>query len=74
VTALTNREETALERDALVPFLLQERLMKLGAEFEEAAEFTSHVVVDGSLITGQNMRSADEASRAFLTALASRCA
>ncbi|MDP4505042.1 type 1 glutamine amidotransferase domain-containing protein [Nonomuraea turcica] len=74
VTALTNQEEAALERDALVPFLLQDRLMKLGAEFDEAAKFTSHVVVHGSLITGQNMRSADEASRAFLAALASRCA
>lgn len=69
VTALTNREEAALERDRIVPFLLQDRLTALGARFEEASEFTSHVVVDGRLITGQNMRSADETSRALLAAL-----
>ena len=72
VTGLTTREETELERQELVPFLLQERLVELGAQFAEAPMFTSHVVIDGPLITGQNMRSADQASRLLLVELAAR--
>ncbi|WP_370615162.1 type 1 glutamine amidotransferase domain-containing protein [Mumia sp. Pv 4-285] len=70
VTALTTQEEVELGREGLVPFLLEERLVELGAVFDEAPVFTSHVVTDGSLITGQNMRSADHASRSLLAALA----
>ncbi|MFJ9900506.1 type 1 glutamine amidotransferase domain-containing protein [Streptomyces sp. NPDC091280] len=69
VTALTTREEIELGRAAVVPFLLEERLVGLGAVFEEAPAFTSHVVADGPLITGQNMRSADQASRSLLAAI-----
>ncbi|WP_167454629.1 type 1 glutamine amidotransferase domain-containing protein [Micromonospora arborensis] len=69
VTGLSNREEVLLGRHQSVPFLLQDRLTSLGAVFEEAAEFSSHVVVDNQLITGQNMRSADQASRALLAVL-----
>ncbi|MGI9824452.1 type 1 glutamine amidotransferase domain-containing protein [Agromyces sp. Marseille-Q5079] len=72
VTALRTSEEIDLGREEVVPFLLQERLVWLGAEFDEAPVFTPHVVTDGSLITGQNMRSADHASRSFLAELASR--
>ncbi|MGC4747958.1 type 1 glutamine amidotransferase domain-containing protein [Micromonospora sp. DT201] len=69
VTGLSNREEVLLGRHQSVPFLLQDRLTSLGAAFEEAAEFSSHVVVDKQLITGQNMRSADQASRTLIAAL-----
>jgi putative intracellular protease/amidase len=72
VTALTTREELELGRENAVPFLLEQRLVRLGAVFEEAPAFTSHVVSDGLLITGQNMRSADQASRALLVALAAQ--
>jgi putative intracellular protease/amidase len=69
VTGLSNREEVLLGRHRSVPFLLQDRLTSLQAAFEEAAEFSSHVVVDNQLITGQNMRSADQASRTLIAAL-----
>ncbi len=69
VTGLSNREEVLLGRHRSVPFLLQDRLTSLGAAFEEAPEFSSHVVVDHQLITGQNMRSADQATRALIAVL-----
>ncbi|MEV0648873.1 type 1 glutamine amidotransferase domain-containing protein [Phytomonospora sp. NPDC050363] len=72
VTGLTNKEELLLGRDRAVPFLLQDRLAELGGTFVEAGEFTSHVVVDGQVITGQNMRSADATAHALLEALAAK--
>jgi putative intracellular protease/amidase len=70
VTGLTNAEEKLLERDEDVPFHLQDRLVDLGATFAEADAFTPHAVVDGQVITGQNMRSADATAHALLDSLA----
>ncbi len=70
VTALTNAEEFVLKRDAVVPFLLEGRLKSLGAHFKSKPAFSSHVVQDRLLITGQNMRSANSIARVLLTMLA----
>jgi putative intracellular protease/amidase len=40
-----------------------------GAVFEPGAAWSSHVVVDGNLITGQNPGSAEAAGQALLSAL-----
>ncbi len=66
LTAFTNDEEKAVELEDKVPFLLQTRLTKLGAQFSSTTNFAEHVVVDGNLITGQNPASSALAARKLL--------
>lgn len=66
VTSLSNSEERVLGRDKSVPFLLEDRLRSLGGAYEAGPDFKSFVVKDGTLITGQNMRSAKAAAEALL--------
>ena len=58
VTCFTNEEEKLVQKDKLVPFMLESKLKQLGAYFNEAAPWTENVVVDANLITGQNPESA----------------
>lgn len=58
-----------MKRHKAVPLSLEDRLIGHGAEFVRASDFTSHVVTDGNIITGQSMRSADEIADTLLTAL-----
>ena len=54
VTGFTNSEEAAVGLTEVVPFLLQDKLTELGANFTQAFDFQPYVVRDGLLITGQN--------------------
>jgi putative intracellular protease/amidase len=56
VCSFTNREELFLIKDAreLFPFLLQEELVENGASFSEGTMYLENVVIDGTLVTGQN--------------------
>ena len=38
----------------VVPFLVEDEMLKLGAIFSKKANWAPHVVSDGLLITGQN--------------------
>lgn len=58
VTSFTNKEEHIVKKDEFMPFSLQDRLEKLGAEFIEEKPWSEHVVADKNLITGQNQNSA----------------
>lgn len=58
VTCFTNEEEKLVQKDKLVPFMLESKLRQLGAYFNEAAAWTENVIVDANLITGQNPESA----------------
>lgn len=69
VTGFSNSEERAAGVDDVVPFLLADRLAELGADCQEAASFTEHVVVDGRLVTGQNPQSASGTATAVLELL-----
>ena len=69
VAAFTNEEERAVELDALMPFLLEDRLRDLGAEVMVAPNWQDHVVVDGTLITGQNPQSSRSASEQVIKVL-----
>jgi putative intracellular protease/amidase len=62
--------QTGLAADA--PWLIETRLRQAGAVFEHGAPWSSHVVVDGNLITGQNPASAEAAGHALIAALRSR--
>ncbi len=66
VTGFTNAEEAAVELTEVVPFLLEDELKAKGARFEAGPLFQPHVVVDGTLITGQNPASSEPAARALL--------
>ncbi|GAB3254460.1 type 1 glutamine amidotransferase domain-containing protein [Chitinimonas naiadis] len=58
VSAFTDDEERAVALDGTVPFLLASQLSAHGALHQPAANWTSQVVVDERLVTGQNPQSA----------------
>lgn len=69
VTGFTNSEEAAVGLTDVVPFLLEDVLKKLGADFSQVGDFQPYVVRDGLLITGQNPASSEPAAEALLEAL-----
>ena len=70
VTAFTNTEEAAAGLTDVVPFLVENMLVANGAVYSKGADWASHVVVDGKLVTGQNPASSKEAALALVTLLA----
>ncbi|MBQ4847447.1 type 1 glutamine amidotransferase domain-containing protein [Pseudoalteromonas sp. MMG005] len=56
VSAFTNEEELFLIPDAkqIFPFLLQDKLIAQGAQFQAGTTYLEKVTQDGKLITGQN--------------------
>ncbi|KAF7771880.1 hypothetical protein PCIT_a1837 [Pseudoalteromonas citrea] len=56
VSAFTNEEELFLIPDAkqIFPFLLQDKLISQGAQFQAGITYLEKVTQDGKLITGQN--------------------
>ncbi|KAJ7178206.1 class I glutamine amidotransferase-like protein [Mycena filopes] len=69
-TGFTNEDEIQANKVKDVAFLVEDRLVSLGAKFEKAdAAWASHVVVDGNLYTGQNPASAGPIGHAILKAL-----
>ncbi|XXU06665.1 type 1 glutamine amidotransferase domain-containing protein [Sorangium sp. So ce854] len=71
VSAFTNEEERAVKLDAVVPFLLQDRLVERGALFQPAAPWQEQVVVAERLVTGQNPASAAGVAGAMVRLLRS---
>jgi putative intracellular protease/amidase len=53
----------------VVPFLVEDMLVTNGGVYSKGADWASHVVVDGKLITGQNPASSKEAAEALLKLL-----
>jgi len=69
LTAFTDDEEKQAGLADKAPWLLEDRLRAGGAVFESGPAWSSHVVVDGNLITAQNPASAEAAGRAILARL-----
>ena len=69
VTGFTNSEEAAAQLLDVVPFLVQDMLVKNGADYRKAEDWQPHVVSDGLLITGQNPASSEAAAVALLAML-----
>lgn len=69
LTAFSNAEERDVDLADAMPFLLESRLEKLGAEVETAEPYASHVVEDGDLITGQNPPSSEATAKALVSRL-----
>lgn len=54
VTAFSDSEEAAVGLEKAVPYLVETDMKALGAVYSKSGDWESHVVVSGSLITGQN--------------------
>jgi putative intracellular protease/amidase len=70
VTGFTNGEEEEMHLTKVVPFLVEDELMQLGATFEKRADWQPLSVVDGRLITGQNPASSTFAVQNLMNLLA----
>lgn len=69
VTGFTNTEEAAVHLTDIVPFLVEDMLVKNGGLYSKGADWQSYVVTDGKLITGQNPASSAAAAQAVLNQL-----
>ena len=70
VTGFTNGEEADVQLTHVVPFLVEDELLRLGAIFEKVANWQPFSIVDGRLVTGQNPASSTSAAQALLKLLA----
>lgn len=69
LTGFTNGEEEEVKLTRVVPFLVEDELLRLGAIFEKVRNWQPLSVVDGRLITGQNPASSTGTARALLELL-----
>lgn len=69
VTGFTNSEEEAVELTEVVPFLLENELIKRGGEYQKAEDWHAFAVQDGLIITGQNPASSALAAEKLLAQL-----
>ena len=70
LTGFSWNEEVKVGREQAVPYNLEEELQKRGAKYGKAwMAFSSHVVEDGLLITGQNPASAEGVGEAVIKKL-----
>ncbi|MCU1519766.1 MAG: thiamine biosynthesis protein ThiJ [Arthrobacter sp.] len=70
LTVFTNEEELKGGTGPNTPWFVEDALRDKGAIVENSAAWTSHVVRDGNLISGQNPQSSEDVAKAVLTALA----
>jgi len=69
VTGFTNGEEADVELTDIVPFLVEDELIALGANYQKGPNWGSFIVEDGTLITGQNPGSSEAVAKALVAAL-----
>lgn len=70
VTGFTNGEEAAVQLTDVVPFLIEDEFIALGADYQKGPDWIPFVVEDGNLITGQNPASSEAVAKALLHKLA----
>jgi putative intracellular protease/amidase len=69
VTGFTNGEEDEVGLTKVVPFLVEDEVMRLGAAFSKVKNWGVHTVADGQLITGQNPASSGPAASLLIDTL-----
>src|ERR1700733_1717184 len=74
VTGFTNGEEEEVKLTKVVPFLVEDELLRLGAIFEKKANWQPFSITDGHLITGQNPASSTSTAQALMKFLGERAA
>jgi putative intracellular protease/amidase len=72
VTGFTDGEEEEVQLTKVVPFLVEDELIRLGAIYEKVRNWEPFAVVDGRLITGQNPASSTKAAQALLQLLGAK--
>lgn len=70
VTGFTNGEEAGVELTDVVPFLIEDEFIALGADYQKGPDWAPFVVTDGQLVTGQNPASSEGVAKVLLTKLA----
>ena len=69
LTVFTNEEELGGGTGENTPWLVEDALKEKGAVVENGAAWTSNVVRDGNLITGQNPQSSEDVAKEVIKAL-----
>ncbi|NOX40169.1 MAG: type 1 glutamine amidotransferase domain-containing protein [Alphaproteobacteria bacterium] len=69
VTGFTNSEEAAVGLTNIVPFLVEDMLKAKGGRYAKGADWSSFVLRDGKLVTGQNPASSADTARHILALL-----
>src|SRR6516165_6725360 len=69
VTGFTDGEEEEMGLTKVVPFLVEDEMMGLGATFSKVKNWGIHTVADGQLITGQNPASSGPAAKVLIEIL-----
>src|SRR5262245_40508224 len=72
VTGFTDGEEEAVGLTKVVPFLVEEELLNLGATYSKVKNWGVPVVTDGLLITGQNPASSGPNAKVLIHALSTK--
>jgi putative intracellular protease/amidase len=63
LTSFCNTEEDAVQLTKVVPFSLEDKLKSRGAIYKKGADWSSYVLEDGLLLTGQNPQSSNEVAQ-----------
>lgn len=66
VTGFTNSEEEGVQLTKVVPFLVEDELVRLGGDYSKGADWAPYVLRDGLLITGQNPASSGPTADALI--------
>ena len=74
VTGFTDGEEAEVQLTHVVPFLVEDELIRLGSIFEKVANWQPFSIVDGRLITGQNPASSTVTAQSLLKFLGEKSA
>ena len=69
VTGFTNSEEAAVQLTDIVPFLVEDMLKANGGDYSKGADWAPYVLIDGTLITGQNPASSEQGAHALIKQL-----
>jgi putative intracellular protease/amidase len=70
VTGFSNTEEDAVQLTNVVPFLLEDELVKRGGDYQKVADWNAFAVQDGLIISGQNPQSSELTAEKLIAALA----
>jgi putative intracellular protease/amidase len=69
VTGFANSEEAAVQLTDVVPFLVEDELVRLEGLYTKGEDWQPHTESDGHLITGQNPASSESAAKLLLKQL-----
>ncbi|MFG3351036.1 type 1 glutamine amidotransferase domain-containing protein [Streptomyces sp. NPDC048001] len=69
VTGFANTEEEAVQLTGVVPFLVEDELVRLGGLYSRTEDWQPYVLTDGLLVTGQNPASSAPAADALVELL-----